>query len=45
MKRVKPVVNLSFTDRDLRYRRAEVKSLFWEELESQLQLLGKHLLE
>ena len=45
MKGVKPVVNLWFTSKDLRYRWAEVKSVFWQEYERQLQLLGKRLLE
>ena len=45
MKGVKPVVNLWFTQRDLRYRWAEVEKFFWEEYEGQLQLLGKRLLE
>jgi len=45
VKGVKPVVNLWFTQKDLRYRWAEVKKFFWEEYEGQLQLLGKRLLE
>lgn len=45
MKGVKPVVNLWFTQKDLRYRWSEVKKDFWEEFEGQLQLLGKRLLE
>ena len=39
------MVNLWFTSKDLRYRWAEVKSVFWQEYERQLQLLGKRLLE
>ncbi len=39
------MVNFWFTRKDLRYRWSEVKEVFWEELESQLQLLGKRLLE
>ena len=45
MKGVKPVVNLWFTKKDLRYRLAEVKRLFWDEFESKMQLSGKRLLE
>ncbi len=39
------MVNLWFTQKDLRYRWADVKKVFWEEYEHQLQLLGKRLLE
>jgi transposase-like protein len=45
MKGAKPVVNLWFTQKDLRYRWADVKKVFWEEFEHQLQLSGKRLLE
>jgi len=45
LKGVKPVVNLWFTEKDLRYRFSEVKNLFWDELESRMQLCAKHLLE
>jgi len=40
MKGAKPVVNLWFTQKDLRYRWADVKKVFWEEFEHQLQLSG-----
>ena len=39
------MVNLWFTQKDLRYRWSEVKKDFWDEFEGQLQLLGKRLLE
>ncbi len=39
------MVNLWFTQKDLRYRWAEVKKVFWEEFEGQLQLASKRLLE
>ena len=39
------MVNLWFTSKDLRYRWSEVKKVFWQEYEDQLQLLGKRLLE
>lgn len=39
------MVNLWFTSKDLRYRWAEVKKLFWDEFESKMQLSGKRLLE
>ncbi len=39
------MVNLWFTDRDLRYRWADVKKVFWDEFESRLQLCAKRLLE
>jgi transposase-like protein len=45
MKGVKPVVNLWFTPKDLRYRWSLVKKVFWEEYEGRLQLQGKRLLE
>lgn len=45
MKGAKPVVNLWFTDKDLRYRWADVKKVFWDEFESRLQLCAKRLLE
>ncbi|RME22824.1 MAG: IS256 family transposase [Candidatus Zixiibacteriota bacterium] len=44
-KGVKPVVNLWFTEKDLRYRWADVKKVFWEEFESRLRLSAKRLLE
>jgi len=45
MKGVKPVVNLWFTEKDLRYRWSEVKKVFWDEFESRIQLCAKRLLE
>ncbi|MHC4363555.1 MAG: IS256 family transposase [Planctomycetota bacterium] len=45
MKGVKPVVNLWFTQKDLRYRWADVKKDVWEDIESYLKLSGKRLLE
>ena len=39
------MVNLRFTQKDLRYRWAEVKKDFWEEFKSYLQLSDKRLLE
>ena len=39
------MVNLWFTQKDLRYRWAEVKKDFWEEFESTMRLSGKRLLE
>lgn len=39
------MVNLWFTSKDLRYRWAEVKELFWDEFEATIQLSGKRLLE
>jgi putative transposase len=39
------MVKLSFTERDLRYRWSEVKRVFWEELEDQMNLIAKRLLE
>ena len=39
------MVNLWFTDKDLRYRWSEVKSIFWDEFESRLRLCGRRLLE
>ena len=45
MKGVKPVVNLWFTQKDLRYRWADVKKEVWEDIESYLRLSAKRLLE
>jgi putative transposase len=45
MKGVKPVVNLWFTPKDLRYRWSEVKKVFWEEFEGHLKLSARRLLE
>jgi len=45
LKGVKPVVNLWFTDKDLRYRWSEVKSCFWDEFESRMRYCAKRLLE
>jgi len=45
MKGAKPVVNLWFTKKDLRYRWSEVKSIFWDEFESQMRLCAKRVLE
>jgi transposase-like protein len=45
MKGVKPVVNLWFTEKDLRYRWADVKKGVWDDLESYVRLSGKRLLE
>ena len=39
------MVNLWFTQKDLRYRWSEVKKHFWDEFESTMQLSGKRLLE
>jgi len=39
------MVNLWFTDRDLRYRLCEVKRLFWTELEDETLQAAKRLLE
>ena len=39
------MVNLWFTQKDLRYRWSEVKQVFWAEFEDQLKSLGKRLLE
>ena len=39
------MVNLWFTEKDLRYRWSEVKQIFWEEWDDQLRLLGRRLLE
>jgi putative transposase len=36
---------LWFTERDLRFRRAEIKGFFWEEIEQQTRFAQKHLLE
>jgi putative transposase len=45
MKGVKPVVNLWFTQKDLRYRWADVKKEVWDDMESYLKLSAKRLLE
>lgn len=39
------MVNLWFTQKDLRYRMAEVKRHFWDDFESTMQLSGRRLLE
>lgn len=39
------MVNLWFTEKDLRYRWSEVKKIFWEEWDEQMRLLGRRLLE
>jgi putative transposase len=39
------MVNLWFTEKDLRYRWSEVKQYFWEEYERQLKMIGKGFLE
>lgn len=39
------MVNLWFTEKDVRYRWSEVKHVFWDEFESELQAVGKLLLE
>jgi putative transposase len=39
------VVNLWFTEKDLRYRWSEVKGHFWDDLRSQMRLVGKRILE
>jgi len=39
------MVNLWFTDKDLRYRWSEVKEQFWDEFDWYLQVSGKRLLE
>lgn len=39
------MVNVWFTEKDLRYRWSEVKHVFWDELEEQMNLAAKRLLE
>ena len=39
------MVKLSFTERDLRYRWSEVKTVFWDELEDRMNVIAKRLLE
>jgi putative transposase len=39
------MVNVWFTEKDLRYRWSEVKQVFWDELEDRVNLAAKRLLE
>jgi putative transposase len=39
------MVNVWFTEKDLRYRWSEVKHVFWDELEERMNLAAKRLLE
>jgi len=39
------MVNVWFTEKDLRYRWSEVKRVFWDELEERMNLAAKRLLE
>ena len=39
------MVNLWFTDKDIKYRWSEVKSNFWDEFESRIKMSARRMLE